>query len=42
MTLDKEIVSIRLKEGDKKYHYDVQSLTSQMNDKNVVILPLLA
>lgn len=36
MTLDKELIETRLKEGDKKYHFDVQSLASQMNDKNLV------
>ncbi|KAL4481138.1 hypothetical protein ABPG72_015093 [Tetrahymena utriculariae] len=35
MTMDKEVNQTRLKEGDKKYHYDIQSLTSQLNDKNI-------
>ncbi|EAS04956.3 hypothetical protein TTHERM_00685990 (macronuclear) [Tetrahymena thermophila SB210] len=35
MTMDKEVNLTRLKEGDKKYQYDIQSLTSQMNDKNI-------
>lgn len=40
MTLDKELIETRLKEGDKKYHFDVQSLASQMNDKNLELSEL--
>lgn len=32
------MIENKLKEGDKKYHFDVQSLASQMNDKNIVKL----